>query len=175
MTELLQITPIRKGGNKAIYLCDYCKELVVSRLSHFKRKKRHFCSQGCYSNFRSELLPFNEQTSYKGVRQIGESKQVYHRRYVKSHPERIAHLKARRYARERSAEGSHELAQWQALKRIFRQKCGNCGEKNKLTKDHIMPLSENGTDYISNIQPLCRNCNSKKWKHIHQTPELLKG
>jgi 5-methylcytosine-specific restriction endonuclease McrA len=117
-------------------------------------------------------LPFEEQHAYKGIRKCGESKQVYHRNYCKNNPENISHLKARRYARERCAEGSHSLKEWQALKRIYRNKCGMCGEEKKLTKDHIIPLSEGGTDYIDNIQPLCRNCNSKKWKHIYENPEL---
>ena len=36
----------------------------------------------------------------------------------------------------------------------------------KLSEDHITPLSIGGTNDISNIQPLCRNCNAKKWKNI---------
>ena len=77
----------------------------------------------CYSDFRKNKLPLEEQHAYKGVRKPGESKQVYHRRYVKNNPERISHLKARRYAREKNAEGSHTLEEWQELKEIYDNKC----------------------------------------------------
>jgi 5-methylcytosine-specific restriction endonuclease McrA len=99
-----------------------------------------------------------------------------HRRWVAKNPERIAHLKARRYARERNAEGSHTLEQWRELKAMHDGLCAQCKEAKPLTKDHIIPLSKGGSDYIENIQPLCRNCNSRKWANLplHQTPELLK-
>ncbi len=34
--------------------------------------------------------------------------------------------------------------------------------KTVIEADHIIPLYENGTNYIENIQPLCYSCNSKK-------------
>lgn len=40
--------------------------------------------------------------------------------------------------------------------------CPCCGEKKKLTIDHIVPISKGGSDDIDNIQPLCSNCNNKK-------------
>ena len=40
--------------------------------------------------------------------------------------------------------------------------CVLCGTKDKLTIDHIHPVSKGGGDEISNLQILCRSCNSKK-------------
>lgn len=114
----------------------------------------------CYSKYRKEILPKNEQHAWKG----GVTSYESHRRWIEKNPERVAHLKARRYAREKNAEGSHSFEEWNNLKERFNNKCAICGEAKKLTKDHIKPLSLGGTDYIDNIQPLCRNCNSRKWK-----------
>lgn len=138
--------------------------------------KRVFCNKKCYSEFRRDKLPFNEQHAYKGVLKETDPKWKYTARYRKSHPEIISHLKARRYARERGAEGSHTLEEWKALCEKWGNTCCQCRKKLKLTKDHIFPLSLGGTDYITNIQPMCRSCNSKKWKkiiNIYSTPELL--
>jgi 5-methylcytosine-specific restriction endonuclease McrA len=89
----------------------------------------------------------------------------------------MAFLKARRYVRQRGAEGSHTLTDWNSLKAKFNNRCAKCGESKPLTKDHIIPLSKGGSDYIENIQPLCRNCNSRKWTFtdIHENPELLEA
>ena len=105
-------------------------------------------------------MPPNEQPTWRG----GVSNTEAHRRWKRKNPERMAFLKARRYAREKGAEGSHTFEEWQNLKKKHGFCCVICGKHKKLTKDHIKPLSIGGTDYISNIQPLCRNCNSRKWK-----------
>jgi len=124
----------------------------------------------CYAKYRKEIMPPNEQPSWRG----GITPYEAHRRWVKKNPERMAHLKARRYAREKNAKGSHTFEEWQEMCKKFKQKCAECGKEKKLTKDHIKPLSAGGTDNIENIQPLCRNCNSRKWKFIYENPELLK-
>ena len=119
-------------------------------------------------------MPFNECNAYKGVRKQGETKQIYHRNYCKNHAENISHLKANRYARERGAKGNHTLKEWQDLKEKHNNRCAICGEEKPLTKDHIIPLSKGGNNYITNIQPLCRNCNSRKNnKILHDNKELM--
>ena len=169
-------TKIKIGNanrNQIFFFCDYCGKLSHSCPSNYKQKTLHFCNQRCYSEYRKYQMPYSEQHAYKGVRKPGESKQVYHRNYCKKHPQNIAHLKARRYAREKGATGKHTLREWQELKEESGGHCVFCWTIKPLTKDHIIPLSEGGTDYIDNIQPLCRNCNSRKWKHIYENPELV--
>ena len=159
-----------KWAKKRLHLkCDFCGNLFWEDKNKADKKKRHFCSMECYSKYRKEIMLPNEQNNWKG----GITPYEAHKRWVKKNPERMAHLKARRYARKRNAEGSHSFEEWQELCRKFKWKCAICGKRKKLTKDHIFPLSLGGTDYISNIQPLCRSCNSRKWKKlIYENPEL---
>jgi 5-methylcytosine-specific restriction endonuclease McrA len=70
--------------------------------------------------------------------------------------------------------GKHTRRQW--LDKLAQyDSCPRCGRqwetiparpdrryKYVWTKDHIVPLTEGGTDDIENIQPLCFQCNSAK-------------
>lgn len=40
--------------------------------------------------------------------------------------------------------------------------CLRCGRLDKLTLDHIIPISTGGQNKISNLQALCKSCNSIK-------------
>ena len=44
----------------------------------------------------------------------------------------------------------------------YKFKCVDCGATDKLTIDHIKPVSKGGTDNFSNLQILCKSCNSSK-------------
>jgi len=157
---------------KIKFNCKYCKKIAYDRPSHYKRKKRHFCSMQCYSKFRKERQPIQEHPRWQG----GVSDTEAHRRWKKRNPKRMSFLKARRYARERGAIGFHTFEEWETIKLKFNNCCAKCGKKKPLTKDHIKPLSLGGSDYMQNIQPLCRNCNSKKWAkfNIYENPDLIK-
>lgn len=61
--------------------------------------------------------------------------------------------------------GSHTLGEWETLKAQYDWTCPKCKGREptlKLTRDHVIPLANGGSDNIENIQPLCNPCNAKK-------------
>ncbi len=106
-----------------------------------------------------------------------EWRRTYDREYHQAHPEKFNHPrrkggaqyervradKNRRRARLAGAEGSHTVEEWIALREQYEHRCLSCGRDDRpLTRDHVVPLIEGGSDYIDNIQPLCKPCNSSK-------------
>jgi 5-methylcytosine-specific restriction endonuclease McrA len=82
-----------------------------------------------------------------------------------THPEntKIHHLTRR--ARKAEAEGNFTAKEWLDLCERTGNKCLCCGSTGKLTADHIVPLAKGGSNFISNIQPLCGSCNDHKGTH----------
>lgn len=103
-------------------------------------------------------------------------RQEYSKIYRENNRELIRFLNNRRAKRERSAEGMHSFTEWTSLLNATHNMCLACGRDDiALTRDHIVPLSLGGTNWISNIQPLCGVCNSKKGtKIIDYRPEDLR-
>lgn len=64
MATIKKTEEVRPSQFRVYYDCDYCGFTKKTRLSHFRRKKRHFCSTNCYSLFRKHKLPIKEQHRY---------------------------------------------------------------------------------------------------------------
>lgn len=117
-----------------------------------------------------------------------EKKKEYARNWKKRNPEKVRQWKitfyrkhgwktnyetpegrrirsANRRARKRKAQGKFTKEKWEKLKKEYNYTCPICHKKEpeiQLTIDHVIPLINGGTNYISNIQPLCLSCNCKK-------------
>jgi 5-methylcytosine-specific restriction endonuclease McrA len=91
------------------------------------------------------------------------------KKWASSHPElaRACRTRARHKRRAilANVEGTYTDAEWEAIKARHDYTCPMCGYREpfvKLTVDHIIPISKGGTNWASNLQPLCGWCNSVK-------------
>lgn len=92
-----------------------------------------------------------------------EVKAGQRRRYA-ADPDRYQEVNKRRKAWKRGAPVSDlTLEQWKEIKAAYDNRCVYCGRKmQRLTQDHITPLSRGGSHTYTNIVPACASCNSRK-------------
>jgi 5-methylcytosine-specific restriction endonuclease McrA len=73
-----------------------------------------------------------------------------------------------RRVRKQAVEGSFTAQEWRDLLYWYGHRCLCCGRhalqtpELALEADHVVPIARGGTNWITNIQPLCRSCNARK-------------
>ena len=83
--------------------------------------------------------------------------------YTKAHPDVLQLKNARRRALKLNAVGNWTREQFKELCEQVDYYCVYCHQKfDKLTPDHIIPLSRGGSNDIANIIPACGPCNYSK-------------
>lgn len=65
--------------------CDHCGQITTDKPSHYNRKKRHFCSRSCYSRFRVDILPKEEQHRFGTGYEPEEKKKRVKARSILNH------------------------------------------------------------------------------------------
>jgi 5-methylcytosine-specific restriction endonuclease McrA len=87
------------------------------------------------------------------------------KKWMKEHPEWKATWTRNRRARIKGLSGKHTTAQLKAMMIEQDGKCNACGCDITLkpSVDHIVAISKGGSNDISNIQLLCKSCNSRKF------------
>jgi 5-methylcytosine-specific restriction endonuclease McrA len=99
-----------------------------------------------------------------------------YRRYRLNHRDKVNIKNLNRVCLLKKVGGKITIQQWEELKKQYNYTCPNCGRKEpeiKLTIDHIVPISQGGKNTIDNIQPLCKECNSKKLTKIIKYAPVL--
>lgn len=89
--------------------------------------------------------------------------------YVKRNKDKKRFYERTREARIRCNGGNFSWSEWKKMKQEYKYTCPACLKKEpeiELTIDHIIPVSKGGKHTKSNIQPLCRFCNTSKNNHL---------
>lgn len=82
---------------------------------------------------------------------------------MRSHPEQKRHHTRQRRARKLGAPGTCSAAQLQARIALYGGLCWvpGCGKAYEAI-DHIIPLAKGGSNWPSNLRPICKHHNSVK-------------
>ena len=109
------------------------------------------------------------QNKVKVYRQKANKKKWKIEKWKEWYRKRLPIKNAIRRTRLSNSFGQFTKQEWENLKRAYSYICPSCKKREpeiKLTIDHIIPLSKGGTNYISNIQPLCGKCNNHKYTKV---------
>jgi 5-methylcytosine-specific restriction endonuclease McrA len=106
----------------------------------------------------------NRKRALEWAKQNPEAAKRNHRKWVLENPEKVAAEDRKRRARKLNAEGRHTAAEIIALFAKQGGKCAYCriSIKKGYHADHIQPLARGGTNWITNIQLTCADCNFRK-------------
>lgn len=75
---------------------------------------------------------------------------------------KVYHWRRARQARIKLQGKPFTHAEWIELCERYDHRCLCCGQRKPLSPDHVIPVSRHGPSDISNIQPLCVDCNKRK-------------
>jgi len=84
-------------------------------------------------------------------------------RWTKEHPEQKRHSTRRRRASKLGAAGACTAEQLQARVALYGGRCyiKGCGKAYEAI-DHVIPLAKGGSNWPSNLRPICKHHNSVK-------------
>ena len=82
--------------------------------------------------------------------------------YWKGHDVFKVHFKESQKHKRENIPGHVKEEVW----RRDRGRCVNCGIREKLEYDHILPVSKGGSSTVRNVQMLCEKCNRSKGAKI---------
>lgn len=112
-----------------------------------------------YQADRERLLEKGKVYQVKNKKKIAEYKKIY----KKENRDLETIHRHRKRALDRKVVSTLTVSQWVQAKKHFNHKCAYCGKEEKLTVDHLKPLSKLGENTAKNVIPCCGRCNTSKY------------
>lgn len=168
-----RLTETASDGSLQTYYQRHRAKILAQRKESYRANRDKPVEQRTRRVYRSRYDPEKARQSYQRNRDriLAREKE----RYALDPSKAIGRAKSRLH-RMRAAEGNFTPAEWAALCEKYGNRCLCCGATGIiLTVDHVIPLSKGGTNWPSNLQPLCKSCNSRKHARTidYRPPEQL--
>ena len=148
------------SGQKRCSKCADVKAIEEFNVSRMMQDGHNALCRTCQL-FLSKPKNRKERFAFYNKRRIEKTRE-YNRKYHAKNPWKVLEAGRRHRAHKYGADGSFTETQFQVLCDHYNNICLCCGEPKELTRDHVVPLVKGGSNDISNIQPLCKSCNSSK-------------
>lgn len=135
------VRPIRIVNGVTLYHCGSCKKMLPRECFYQTKRNR--------IGIRSQCRPCHSECSIRS------------RDKSKARASKVI-SEAKRRALKAGAVGRISTKDLREIQGRYGSNCLACGSVERLTWDHIIPLSRGGAHCVSNLQCLCRRCNEKK-------------
>lgn len=153
-----------KNARQEDGLCRECKDCAKARAKARYKK--------CGQKMRQQMatLRLNDYERRLEIERASRARRKEIQRPLKN---------ARQQIRNRLLSGNAFKLLSKEIANLYKQPCYNCGTRDNLSIDHIIPLSRGGNHSIGNLMTLCRPCNSSKGKKLlvewHQDLYAVRG
>lgn len=174
-----EFTKRSKSKDGLVYKCRSCTAEYSKMFYAENKEKRNLASMRWQKNNPEKVK------QYKMKHLTEKSEQVYAvnkawriankelmanagRAWRAANPGKATEIARNRRAKKRNADGIHTVEDVNSIFENQRGKCANCNKKliktgkEKYHVDHITPLAKGGTNWPSNLQCLCPDCNLRK-------------
>ena len=146
------------------------KEQILGRVRQYRNQNREKINKKSREKYQTDEDYRKSQHSYQNAyreEHRGEKREYAEKYRSKNRPVVNHRISLSEYKKRAEKFGDKHFCdlthvQWIEILKRFNYRCARCGSDEDLTKDHITPICQGGKTTSSNIQPLCRSCNSKK-------------
>jgi 5-methylcytosine-specific restriction endonuclease McrA len=145
------------------FCCSNCRENSWHKNNHTRSRE---ISRKTKAKNKDNIIAYNRKYYLKNK----HKQYLYTKHWRELNRGKSVQQVLKRHKRVRDLPGTYTYEEWEELKKKCNYTCIDCGRSEpeiKLTRDHIIPVTKPGaTNYISNIQPRCGPCNSRKSNHL---------
>ncbi len=172
--------------------CHACYQRLVYDVAAYRERNRKQLREGSnehYANNREYILAkHRERYATNREHKLAMNRDWYRhntarrrataKQWEKNNKERMSFLHNRKSLNRRAlldlTVNLLSFEQWNNIKAAYENRCAYCNKNfQRLTQDHVIPISKGGQHISQNVVPACRSCNSKKSNNNAPIPVQL--